>query len=91
MNYEGLDRGIKVSLPGYFQGGQQVHLSCPGIRRTIREITCERCGIKFYKSARGRGRTKYCLECGAIVEQENSLRASLRARHKRKTLKEVKQ
>ena len=35
-----------------------------------KEVTCEKCGSEFLVKAKGRGRIKYCVECGIATCNE---------------------
>ncbi len=44
-----------------------------------REITCERCGIKFY--TKKSGVTKYCMECKDIIYDEHHSNKAREKKH----------
>lgn len=54
--------------------------------RPLREITCERCGVKFLIRAQGRGRTKYCIECRVITYDDHKHRQKIRQNSDKNTV-----
>lgn len=51
--------------------------------RPARELTCERCGVKFYIKGLGR-QAKYCIECKVIIYDERKKKVRDAQKMKRK-------